>query len=140
MRVNYAARAIIDLAEHYGDGPTRTGDIAARHGIPEPFLEQVLRRLRNAGLVQSVRGPTGGYLLAQLPAAMTLGDVVQALGEEPLHLHCLQDGHCTVLEHCVLAEVWQELAFAYQQMLNAVTAQQLVERVAARASTAMYHI
>src|SRR5688572_23414336 len=79
MRADYGARAIIDLAQHYGQGLTQTAEIAARQRIPESYLEQLLTTLRKAGLVRSVRGPAGGHELARSPANLTLGDIMDVL-------------------------------------------------------------
>ena len=66
---DYGIRAIIELAHHYGEPkPTQSGDIAARQGVPESYLEQLLTTLRRAGFVRSVRGPQGGHLLVRDPA------------------------------------------------------------------------
>src|SRR5262245_28322897 len=83
MRSDYGARAMIDLALRYGDGPVQSADIAVRQGIPEAYLEQLLTALRKAGLVRSTRGPHGGHELARAPAEMSLLEVVSAL-EGPL--------------------------------------------------------
>jgi len=140
MRVEYAARAIIDLAEHSGEGLVRVAEIARRQGIPEPFLAQVLLRLRSAGLVRSARGPAGGYELSRLPVSITLTHIVQALGEEFLEISCMQQGQCLVFPGCVLAEVWRELAAHYQEALDAVSVQTLVERETARQVASKYYI
>ena len=96
MRVEYAARALIDLAEHHGEGLIRASEIARRRGIPEPFLEQVLLRLKGAGLIRSSRGPAGGYELIQGPTTITLGQIAHALGEEFLEISCMEHGQCLV--------------------------------------------
>src|SRR6266545_992747 len=83
MRSDYGARAMIDLALRHGERPVQSADIAARQGIPEAYLEQLLTSLRKAGLVRSTRGPHGGHELARPPAEMTLLEVVSAL-EGPL--------------------------------------------------------
>jgi Rrf2 family iron-sulfur cluster assembly transcriptional regulator len=140
VRVEYAARAILDLAEHYGQGLVRASDIARRCSIPEPFLEQVLLHLRRAGLIRSARGPSGGYELARSAQTISLGDIVRALGEESLEVNCMEHGQCTVFEGCVLAEVWRELASDYERAVDAVTVQALVERQEARRVANMYHI
>lgn len=76
---DYGLRALIDLAIHAGGAPVQSHDIAARQGIPESYLNQLLIQLRRAGLVRSTRGPQGGHTLARLPAALTLADVIAAL-------------------------------------------------------------
>jgi Rrf2 family protein len=140
VRVEYAARAVIDLAENYGEGLLRASEIAHRRSIPEPFLEQVLLRLRSAGLIRSARGPHGGYELARRPETISLGHIVEALGEEPLVINCMEQGQCTVFEGCVLADIWRELASDYQRAVDAVTVHELLQREAARRVPNMYYI
>jgi Rrf2 family iron-sulfur cluster assembly transcriptional regulator len=140
MRVEYAARAIIDLAEHYGDGLARVSEIARRQAIPEPFLAQLLLQLRSAGLVQSTRGPAGGYALSRRPDSITLAHVVQAVGEEFLEISCLEQEHCVVFPGCVLADIWRALAADYQAALTAVSVQALVERAVEKEVTSRYSI
>ena len=69
----YAVMAMVDLAAHYGEGPVTLSDIASRQEISLSYLEQLFAKLRRAGLVQSVRGPGGGYKLAMAPHALSVG-------------------------------------------------------------------
>ena len=79
----YAVTAMLDLALHAASGPVTLADIAARQGISQSYLEQLFGKLKKAGLVVSLRGPGGGYALAQEPAAITLRRVIEAV-EGPL--------------------------------------------------------
>ncbi|HZB97325.1 MAG TPA: Rrf2 family transcriptional regulator [Candidatus Sulfotelmatobacter sp.] len=79
MKADYGLRALLDLADHHGEGPVPCHDIAARQHIPGPFLDQLLMTLRRAGLVQSTRGPRGGHVLAQPPEEITLAHAVDIL-------------------------------------------------------------
>jgi Rrf2 family cysteine metabolism transcriptional repressor len=78
-KVDYALRALLDLAAQSGDRPAQSREIAARQHIPESYLHQLLVALRRAGLVRSVRGAAGGYILGREPRMLTAADVVQAL-------------------------------------------------------------
>lgn len=80
-RVHYAALALTELAIHQpGKLPVAAGEISERHGIPGPFLVQILRTLRSAGWVQSVRGSQGGYRLLVDPRELTLLEIAEAVG------------------------------------------------------------
>jgi Rrf2 family protein len=79
-RTRYAIRALYDLAFHRGGESALAKEIAARQQIPLRFLEQILRDLRRAGLVDARRGPRGGYCLARAPAEVALADVLRAVG------------------------------------------------------------
>jgi Rrf2 family transcriptional regulator, cysteine metabolism repressor len=77
-KVEYALRAVVDLAAHAGEGAIQSREIAARQGIPESYLDQLLSALRRAGLVRSIRGAAGGYTLAKPAQGITVGDVIRA--------------------------------------------------------------
>ena len=86
MKTEYGVRAILELAANRPRGALHSAEIARRRRIPGPFLDQVLMILRRGGLVQSVRGPRGGHLLARAPAEIRLDEVIACLegaGETP---------------------------------------------------------
>jgi Rrf2 family protein len=140
IRVDYAARTVLDLGEHWGQGLIRSADIAHRQGIPETFLDQVLRELRRANIVRSVRGPRGGHELARTPASLTLGEVVVDALVQPPSIACMRDGECMVFDDCVLQDVWHDLAARYQQMLGAVTIEELIRHEATHNARHSYSI
>src|SRR6476620_6175013 len=77
---DYACVAMLELAARYGDPkPVRLADIADKHGIPQPFLVQILLHLKGAGLVLSTRGASGGYTLTKPPEEITLYDIVTVI-------------------------------------------------------------
>jgi len=140
MRSDYGARAILDLAQRFGNGLTQTADIAARQQIPESYLEQLLTTVRKAGLIRSVRGPAGGHELARPPAEITLGHVVDALEGVSSPSTCMEEGACTVSDACVLQDVWGDLVESYHRIVHGITIAELLERRAERESRSMYHI
>jgi Rrf2 family cysteine metabolism transcriptional repressor len=75
----YGLTIMMDLARRYGEGPTSLKSVAERHQLSEHYLEQLISPLRNAGLVRSVRGAYGGYILARPPEEITAGDVIRVL-------------------------------------------------------------
>lgn len=88
-RGHYSVKALLDLSLQPGYGPTSVKAIAQRQDLPAPYLEKLLIEMRRAGLVQSVRGAQGGYQLAHKPAQISLGQILEAVGEtiEPLPRH-----------------------------------------------------
>lgn len=106
--------------------PVPLPEIAAGEGIPAPFLERILARLRDSGLVQATRGVSGGYQLTRPAAAIAVGEVVTAL-EGPLALvGCLpDDGACERAESCASRMVWRRLDDAITGALNGITLQDL---------------
>ncbi len=125
-RVHYAALAMLELAIR-GDAsaPVAVREITDRHGIPGPFLVQILRALRAAGWVQSIRGSQGGYRLAVDPATVTLLDIAEAVG--------CQDGGCQTETNAtkadqMLQEFWDDAAEASRAVLAQARLSDLVER------------
>lgn len=141
MRGDYGIRALVDLAEHYGEGPVQSREIAERQYIPEPYLDQLLTLLRKAGFIHSRRGPHGGHMLAREPENLPLVEVFQVLEGSNAVIGCL-DGtiDCKLSGRCGQQEIWQQLTQASQRLLAATSIGQLVTRQKALQQRAMYHI
>jgi Rrf2 family protein len=120
-RCEYGLRAMVYLAGHAGR-PVPLSEISAAEAIPGPFLERILARLREAGLVKATRGVSGGYQLAQAAAGIAVGDVVTAL-EGPLSLvGCVPDGTaCERADSCASRIVWRRLDDAITGALDGIT-------------------
>ena len=88
-RGHYSVKALLDLSLQARDQPASVNAIAQRQDLPAPYLEKLLIELRRAGLVTSVRGAQGGYQLARSPAQISLGQILEAVGEtiDPLPRH-----------------------------------------------------
>jgi Rrf2 family protein len=77
MKSDYALRALVTLAEHWGGAPIPTRELARRNDVPRRFLEQIMMELKAQGLVQSMAGVRGGYVLAKTPDRITMGQIVR---------------------------------------------------------------
>lgn len=125
----YGIRAMFELALHYGNNPISVTYISNKENISVPYMEQLLSKLRRKGLVKSVRGPTGGYILAKDPKDITVGDIVMALDGEITPSHCTAgkaaNKNCKMIDRCVTKTVWQKLKVAVDGMLNGVTLKDL---------------
>src|SRR4051794_5182609 len=86
-KADYGVRALFDLADHFGQGPVQSRDIAARQGVSEAYLHQVLSALGRAGVVKSTRGPLGGHELVREPSEINLWDVIVILDGEDRRAH-----------------------------------------------------
>jgi Rrf2 family transcriptional regulator, cysteine metabolism repressor len=113
---------MVYLAVHDDGRPVPLPEIAAGESIPAPFLERILARLREGGLVKATRGVSGGYQLARPAGDVAVGDVVTAL-EGPLSLvGCVpDDGACDRAESCASRIVWRRLDSAISGALNSIT-------------------
>ena len=141
MKVDYAVRALIELADTYGSSTKQSADIAERWSIPAPYLDQLLTALRKAGLVTSTRGPQGGHTLARSASSITINEVFEAL-EGPLQpIDCLEDNpRCLFSRSCAIQDLWAEVQGAVSQLLTSVTIADLAEKQAAISRPAMYYI
>lgn len=129
-RAEYGIRALIDLAQHIGEGPVQSHEIARRQGLPEPYLNQLLTTLRRAGLVQSKRGPSGGHMLARAPEGVTIGEAFLVLEGSVAPWMCVEeeDAHCIYAPGCGLRPVWQAVKTATEDVLNRTTLADIVGR------------
>jgi Rrf2 family protein len=128
-KIRYGARAMLELASRYGEGPIELKEIARKQDISIKYLEQVIIPLRTAGLVKSVRGSKGGYSLARPPSAVCLNEVVETL-EGPINLvDCITDpGACKRSSGCVTRDIWGEVSAALQGVLKSITLEEMVRR------------
>ena len=125
---DYAVRAAIDLARHYG-GRRKAREIAAAMDIPQQYLAQVLAPLVRQGLLVAVAGPGGGYALARNPEAITLLDVIEAAEGSIGGGRCLLSGMpCNPNSTCAVHETWRRAQLAMTAELRATTLAELVTR------------
>lgn len=138
MRLNtktrYATRALLELAVHEHEGARSLQQIAASQGLSFKYLETLFSSLRSAGLVQSLRGPQGGYLLARPSDLISLRDVYEVFeGHESLVACVSRPDLCVRASDCVAREVWCDLTQQTMRSLEGVTLARLAERVWERA-------
>ncbi len=130
-RGRYAVMAMVDLAGHFEGRPISLAEIADRQEISLSYLEQLFAKLRRAGLVGSVRGPGGGYLLSQPANRTRISDVILAV-DEPIRATRCQPGQpfgCRAnKERCMTHDLWEELGNQIYLYLSAVTLADVVER------------
>jgi Rrf2 family cysteine metabolism transcriptional repressor len=139
----YAIKAILDLALHDGDGLQPIQDIAARQGIPQRYLEQVLLQLKRADLLLSKRGSSGGYRLSRPPDEISVGAVLRAVeGGTDLERGGRAGGARGLGRGDDLAELWGRIAEALSDVVDRVTFADLRRQVEERRGRVrpMYHI
>lgn len=134
----YGLRALFDLAQRYYQGPISSAEIASRQGLPESYLNQLLLNLRRGGLVQSLRGPQGGYQLSRPPESITLAEVLALLeGDLSVREASLESDSP---EGQILRQVWEEVDEAIRQILENITLDDLCRRKQAHERKLMYYI
>jgi Rrf2 family cysteine metabolism transcriptional repressor len=142
-KAEYAIKAMLDLALNAGEGIVSIQAIAARQAIPQRYLEQVLLRLKGAGLLTSRRGASGGYHLTKSPHEITVGAVLRAVEGAGPAFEPVRGGRRSGADHAPeLAELWKEIATAVSTVIDRVTFDDLAARAAERRQSArpMYHI
>ena len=119
-RGHYSVKALLDLSLQRGYGPMSVREIATRQDLPAPYLEKLLIEMRKAGLVQSIRGSVGGYKLARSPAQISLGQILEAVGEtiEPLPRHPRTQAQA---EDWVTFTLWQRMHQKLKEALYGIT-------------------
>ena len=142
-RARYGTRALLDLAQHYGNEVIPLKDIARRQQISLPYLEHLVGPLVDARLIQSVRGARGGLKLAKSPDSIRLSEVVCLL-EGPIEpVDCIQSpDKCNRSHFCATRDVWSDMGRAMTSVLEQTTLADLVSRQQAKMSpdADMYYI
>lgn len=126
----YGLRALIDLAQYSENEPVSITSISDRQGISERYLEQLMGMMKKAGLVKSIRGAGGGYVLAGELKEISVGDVLRALegSLEPVECSGLNpDEGCKAADSCVTKYVWQRINESINHTVDEMKLDQLVE-------------
>ena len=131
-KVRFAVNAMIDLTRNEGEAPVSLASISSRQDISVAYLEQLFNKLRRGELVKSVRGPSGGYLLARSPLAITVADIVLAV-DEPLDItRCQGSGNCRQSARgnvsCVTHNLWADLNERIADYLGSVSLHELAAK------------
>jgi Rrf2 family cysteine metabolism transcriptional repressor len=126
-KAEYACIAMLELALHYADRtPVRVKTIVDAHGIPQRFLVQILLQLKGAGLVESVRGASGGYLLARPPEEISVADVVHTIDHPEPRGEPIASKHSAAVQ--AVRVVWREVQAEEQRLLEGLDIATLLRR------------
>jgi Rrf2 family iron-sulfur cluster assembly transcriptional regulator len=123
----FAVTAMIDLALHNGSGPVTLAEISGRQKISLSYLEQLFGRLRRHQLVESVRGPGGGYCLAKDMGALSVAEIILAVDEPIDATQCGGKENCHDDQKCLTHDLWAALNERIFDYLGGVTLRQLVD-------------
>ncbi|HBI03232.1 MAG TPA: transcriptional regulator [Paenibacillaceae bacterium] len=116
----YGLTIMMELANRFGEGQISLKSIAQRHGLSEHYLEQLVAPLRNAGLVKSIRGAYGGYILSRSPEEITAGDVIRVL-EGPISPVEFEEE-----EDPAKRDLWLRIRDGISEVLDSTTLQDLI--------------
>jgi Rrf2 family transcriptional regulator, iron-sulfur cluster assembly transcription factor len=136
-RSRYGTRLMLDLAEHYHDGPLHLTTVARQQGISVKYLEQIIIPLKKADYVKSVRGPKGGHILARPPEEITVGEIVALLEDGARLAECSDNPLvCARSHNCATRHIWLEAAQAMFDKLESITLADVVNRAKTEAKGA----
>lgn len=131
-RARYGIRAMLEIAMHGGQSPVDLNEISKNQGLSKKYLHALLVQLKNAGLLASVRGKTGGYLLAKKPEEITLFDIYLVLEGGINLVDCVaHEELCSRAGDCVARKIWQRLGNAIRKELDTTTLADLIEETRA---------
>lgn len=124
----YAVTAMLDIALHHAQGPVSVAEVAERQAISSSYLEQLFSKLKRAGLLRSVRGPGGGYELAQPLERISVSDIIFAVGEGVDATRCQGTADCQDGATCLTHELWTGLSNRIDEFLSSITLEDLISR------------
>lgn len=129
IKVDYAVRALVDLAHNADSGPVRAASVAQRQGIPEAYLERLLNTLNKQGFVVSQRGPQGGHMLGRDAAGIDIRSVMEALGDTVSTVSCIDDpDRCAHSGQCGQRDIWRDVESAVNDILAKTSIADLAKR------------
>ncbi|WP_303868959.1 Rrf2 family transcriptional regulator [Acetobacterium wieringae] len=127
----YGVLAMVELALQFGDGPVSIKEIAEKQNFSDSYMEQLFSTLKNAGLVKSIRGARGGYVLARNPSDITVGEIIRAL-EGPIEFaECIDGGGkltCAKSPECVTRGLWKDISDSISNVIDNRSLQDLLSK------------
>ena len=118
----------MDLARHNDQGPVQIGEISKRQDISVKYLEQLIRPLKQASMVTSVRGPKGGHLLAKKPEEITLGQIVRLFEGQSELVECISHHEkCSMSDDCQVRLAWKDATRVLYEKLDSTTISDLMQ-------------
>lgn len=129
----YSVTALYELAMHYGEGAVSLKSVAQSQGLSENYLEQLMVPLRRAGLVKSIRGAQGGYMLGRAPAEITIGAIITTVEGPIAVVDCLlaeaedENQLCDKACACVTRGIWEKVCASISGVLESITLQTLLD-------------
>ena len=132
-KAQYGTRAMLELALQYGDDYISLSHIANEQGISLKYLEQLIRLLKRADIVESLRGASGGYRLKRPPSEIRVGEIIRALDEPINPVECLDNAaFCERSPKCRARNIWLFLSEAIHDTLDGITLKEILEHQAIR--------
>lgn len=126
----YGVRAMYEIACGYPNMPVSAPFISEKQDVPVPFLEQILTKLRKSGIIKSIKGPGGGYLLNMSPEKITIWHIVEQLDGPMAITSCLDPKKgCVRIDNCVTHLLWKSLGNHLREFLSSISVNDLVDGI-----------
>ena len=130
-RGRYGTRLMVDLAQHYADGPIPLAEIAKRQDLSAKYLEQLIILLKGAGLIRSARGRRGGYMLARNPEDINMGEIIETLVGRLALVDCVAEPElCERSPECPTRGIWVGMTDILKKQLFSLNLQDIVQKSA----------
>lgn len=130
-RGQYGLRALVDIAVHSEEGPVAISVISVRQNVTVRYLEQLLPKLKKTGIIKSIRGAQGGYLLSADPESVSVGDVLRILEGDMNLVDCAgligQGEECKGSKYCVTKTVWKRINDSIQETVDSISLRELMD-------------
>lgn len=128
-RGRYGTRLMVDLAQHFADGPIPLAQIAKRQDLSAKYLEQLIILLKGSGLIRSARGRRGGYMLARKPEDISVGEIVETLEGKLAVVDCVTEPElCYRSPECPTREIWVGMTDVLKNQLFSLTLQDILRK------------
>jgi len=128
-RGRYGTRLMVDLAQHYADGPIPLAEIAKRQDLSAKYLEQLIILLKGAGLIRSVRGRRGGYMLARRPEDISVGEIVETLEGKLSVVDCVSEPElCYRSIECPTRDIWVGITDILKKQLFSLNLDYIIKK------------
>ncbi len=125
----YGTRAVLDIALHSHNGPVTLNDISVRQEISRKYLGQIVHQLLAAGILESIRGPRGGYIMGRSPKKTKLGEIIRILDGSMAPVRCVDKSKtCNRTSKCATREVWVKIKESLESVVDDITIADLVSR------------
>ena len=126
----YALRIMLDLAQHNEQGPVALREISERQNITPKYMESIMALLLRDGLVQSIRGKSGGYKLTKKPDEYKIYEILNTAegGLAPVHCLAIDENDCPIRQTCLTIPVWEGLHKVIEDYLSGISLQTLIDQ------------
>ncbi len=127
-KTRYSLRILCQLANAYNSSPVKSKELAEKQQIPEPYLEQIMLALKSTGLINTVRGCNGGFILVKPPETITVLDVMELFEGKIEFSECNKNNSiCSISHRCPTTKVWTDLANSLREKAKEITIADIIK-------------